>query len=148
MSSTDRSPARGAPRAYALFCGVFLLLQGTSTLAARLFPAVDQAIPGLLATTHMRPVHSVLHIATALLAFAVVTLGQRATVGFAFVFGGFYTALGLFGWLSGFDFAALGLHLQPFDHPFHVLLGGLGLVAVAWARRAPSRSSLSGEGIS
>ncbi len=134
------SPAR----IYAWFCALFLLLQGASTLAARLVPAVDRAFPLLLATTRMVPKHSLLHIATAVLAFGALALGARAAWWFAALFGTFYAALGVIG-ASGLAggggaeelcgvTAALGL--QTFDHPFHVLLGLLGMVA-AW--RTPRR---------
>lgn len=85
----------------------------------------------------MQPLHSTLHVATALLALAVLGWGLRATWHFARGFGGFYAGLGLVGLLTGHD---LGLHLQPFDHPFHVLLGGLGLVA-AWLTPFPSEDA-------
>src|SRR5947207_1390489 len=109
------------PRGYALFCGVFLILQGASTLAARLVPTVDAAMPWLLRATRMMPVHSLLHIATGLLALAVLALGRGATWWFAAGFGAFYAALGLLGLATGHE---LGLHLQSFDHPLQILLGG------------------------
>ena len=119
----------GAPaRWYAWFCGVFLLLQGVSTLAARLSSRFDQAFPLLLRATRMMPVHSVLHIGTALLAFAALARGGAATWWFAALFGTFYAGLGLLGAASGHGF---GLGLQPFDHPFHVGLGLAG-ITVAW----------------
>ncbi len=125
----------GAVRAYTWFCGVFLLAQGTSTLAARLSPAFDRKVPALLQTTRMMPAHSMLHIATALLAFGALAAGRRATWWFALLFGGFYSGLALLGF--GAHGHGLGLGLQPFDHPFHLLLGGLGLAA-AW--RSPRAS--------
>jgi hypothetical protein len=119
----------GAPtRWYAWFSGVFLLLQGVTTLAARLSPRIDQACPFLLRTTRMIPVHSALHIATALLAFLAIARGAAATWWFAALFGSFYAGLGLLGAASG---RTLGLGLQPFDHPFHIVLGLAGVV-VAW----------------
>lgn len=123
--------ARRASRWFAIFCAVFLLAQGLSTLVARQVAAVDRAVPWLLATTHMQPLHSMLHIATALLAVAVLRAGARATWWFAAGFGGFYLTLGVVGVLSG---RGLGLHLQPFDHPFHLLLGGLGVAATFASR--------------
>ena len=113
---------------YAAFSGVFLLLQGASTLLARLVPAIDRAVPQLLAVTQMVPAHSVLHLATALLAIVAIRRGARATWWFALLFGLFYVGLGAVGIVTG---RQLCLGLQPFDHPFHVLLGGLGLAAVA-----------------
>lgn len=131
---------RSWPRLYALFCGVFLILQGTSTLVARLVPAVDAAAPWLLRATRMMPVHSALHIVTALLAFAVLALGARATWWFAAGFGAFYAALGVLGLATGHG---LGLHLQTFDHPFHILLGGLGILA-AWRGPRPAPALAEG----
>ena len=124
---------RSATFYYALFCGVFLLLQGATTLAARLIPSVDQALPGLLATTQMVPTHSLLHIATALLGFWTFWTGAAATRYFAIGFGLFYVGLGVFGWYSGLQ---LCLGLQKFDHPFHIILGGLGLAAFGLSRKA------------
>jgi hypothetical protein len=122
-------------RAYCWFCGLFLLVQGTTTLAARWWPAFDHAAPWLLRATHMQPGHSLLHVVSAALALAALA-GRDAARAFAAAFGGFYLALGAVGQLSGMGF---GLHLQPFDHPFHLLLGGLGLAAVWMDRRRPSR---------
>lgn len=135
----NAAPAARRPgwaRAYAWFCGVFLLAQGTSTLAARELPPVDRAVPWLLAATRMQPLHSVLHIATGLLAFAALALGARASAIFAAGFGAFYAGLGVAGALTGHE---LGLHLQPFDHPFHLLLGALGVVALSLDRRGRAR---------
>lgn len=100
-------------------------------MAARLVPAADRAVPWLLATTGMQPVHSTLHIATALLALAGLARGSSATWWYAAGFGAFYLTLGVVGQVSGQSF---GLHLQPFDHPFHLLLGGLGVVAAFLGR--------------
>ena len=122
-----------APRWYSWLAGIFLLVQGVSTLVARVVPAVDRAAPWLLATTHMQPVHSTLHIATALFAFAVLLAGARATWWFAAGFGTFYLTLGLVGAATG---RGLGLHLQTFDHPFHMLFGGLGVAAAFLGRSA------------
>jgi hypothetical protein len=115
-----------APRWYTLAAGGFLLLQGVSTLLFRLIPALDVAFPALLATTHMIPVHSTLHILTGLLALAAIYWGEAWW--FALGFGVFYTLLGLAGLISG---QQLGLGLQPFDHPFHLLAGLPGLLAAA-----------------
>lgn len=130
-SNRERGSTRhfGPTRAYAWFAGVFLLLQGASTLAMRMVPELDRAFPALLHHTRMVPSHSLLHIATALIAFAALRWGGRRGVArFAWGFGSFYIALALAGMASG---SPLGLGLQAFDHPFHVLLGGLGLAA-AW----------------
>jgi hypothetical protein len=106
---------------------VFLLLQGTSTLAFRLFPALDHAFPALLAVTHMIPAHSILHIVTGIMALAILFRGgARGLWWFAAGFGSFYIGLALFGMITGHP---TGLGLQPFDHPIHLALGVLGLLA-------------------
>ena len=116
-------------RLYVLFAGVFLLLQGTSTLAFRLYPPLDRAFPALLELTRMIPTHSLLHIGTALIALWIFFKGgPRAPFWFALLFGLFYLFLAVAGHITGHQ---LGLGLQPFDHPFHVALGSLGLFAVA-----------------
>jgi hypothetical protein len=120
-----------APFFYTLIVGGFLLLQGTSTLLFRLVPALDAALPFLLSTTQMIPIHSLLHITTGLLALAAIRWGgARGTTWFALGFGTFYTLLGLSGLMIG---DVLGLGLQPFDHPFHLVAGVPGLVAAALA---------------
>jgi hypothetical protein len=115
-------------RLYTAIAGSFLLLQGTSTLAFRLVPAVDQAFPALLAITRMVPPHSILHILTGILALVVLFRGgERGPFWFAAGFGLFYVGLAFVGMMIGHP-TILGL--QPFDHFFHILLGGLGLLAV------------------
>ena len=119
-------------RLYTAFSGIFLLLQGTSTLAFRLFPSLDEAFPALLAITQMIPPHSILHILTGILALIVLFRGgPGGTFWFATSFGAFYFGLAVFGMLTGHS-TMLGL--QPFDHPFHLALGGLGLLAAGLAR--------------
>jgi len=114
-------------RLYTAVAGIFLLLQGTSTLAFRLYPPLDQAFPALLAATQMIPAHSTLHIVTGLLAVVILYRGgQRGAFWFALGFGLFYFGLGLAGILSGHQ---LGLGLQLFDHPIHLVLGAVGLFA-------------------
>lgn len=114
---------------YTFLSGGFLLLQGTSTLLFRLYPPLDQAFPALLETTRMIPIHSTLHIVTGLLALGVLRWGgAQGAWWFALLFGTFYTTLGLLGLLTGLNF---GLGLQAFDHPFHLVAGGPGLLAAA-----------------
>jgi hypothetical protein len=121
---------------YTLFVGVVLLLQGASTLMALLYRPFDRAFPFLLEQTRMIPAHSTLHIATALIALGIFFKGgPRAAFWFAVGFGAFYLGLALVGHLTGHQ---LGLGLQPFDHPFHVVLGGMGLVA-AWLEMRRAR---------
>jgi hypothetical protein len=115
-------------RLYTAFIGIVLLLQGTSTLAFRLYPPLDEAFPALLAITQMVPHHSLLHILTGVIALIVLLRGgPRGPFWFAFLFGAFYLGLATFGMLIGH---ATVLHLQPFDHPFHLALGALGFLAV------------------
>jgi len=114
-------------RFYTAFSGIFLLLQGISTLAFRLFPALDRAFPQLLGVTQMVPPHSILHIATGILALIILLRGgERGTFWFAAGFGSFYTGLALFGYITH---QPTLFGLQPFDHPFHLFLGVWGLIA-------------------
>jgi len=127
---TDSIAVR-SPFWYTLVVGGFLLLQGTSTLLFRLVPALDAAFPALLGTTKMIPIHSLLHITTGALALAILRWGgTRGTWWFALGFGTFYTLLGLTGLMIG---DVLGLGLQPFDHPFHLVAGVPGLLTAALA---------------
>src|SRR4029453_13658011 len=57
---------------YTAIAGTFLLLQGTSTLAFRLYPPLDQAFPALLGVTQMVPPHSILHILTGVVALVAL----------------------------------------------------------------------------
>jgi hypothetical protein len=115
-------------RLYTLIASLGLVLQGTSTLIAKLVPAVDRAIPFLLEQTKMVPIHSTLHIVSGLIGFAALRFGGAAGAWwFALGFGLFYVGLAIAGWVSGHP---IGLGLQPFDHSFHAALGGLGLAAV------------------
>jgi hypothetical protein len=117
---------------------MFLLAQGVSTLAFRLYPPLDHAFPALLAVTQMIPVHSMLHIFTGLLAVVILFRGnEREAIGFAGGFGLFYLTLGLGGVLSGHP---LGLGLQPFDHPIHLALGLVG-VFVAYHSSSSRKAS-------
>lgn len=114
-------------RFYTAFSGIFLLLQGTSTLAFRLFPPLDEAFPALLSVTQMIPIHSTLHILTGIIALIVLVRGQeRGLIWFATGFGLFYTGLAFFGMITHHP-TTLGL--QPFDHPFHLVLGMWGVLA-------------------
>jgi hypothetical protein len=116
-------------RAYTWVASVGLFLQGASTLIALLVPAVDRAIPFLLHETQMIPSHSALHIASGVIGFLVLAFGGAVGASrFSLWFGLFYAALGAGGALTGQRF---GLGLKPFDHPFHLVLGGVGLLAVA-----------------
>lgn len=115
-------------RLYTAVAGIFLLLQGTSTLAFRLYSPLDQAFPALLNITQMVPSHSMLHILTGILALAALNVGREfGPFWFATGFGVFYVGLALVGMMTHHS-TMFGL--QPFDHPFHLLLGGLGLLTV------------------
>lgn len=114
-------------RFYTAFSGIFLLLQGTSTLAFRLIPSLDEAFPALLSITRMIPLHSTLHILTGILALVVLLRGgERGPFWFAAGFGIFYTGLAFFGMITH---RSTILGLQPFDHTFHLVLGVWGLLA-------------------
>jgi hypothetical protein len=115
-------------RLYTWIASVILFLQGASTLTALMVPAFDRAFPALLQNTQMVPVHSALHIASALIGFVALRYGPAGTRAFAIGFGLFYAGLGVLGYGSGHG---MGLELKPFDHPFHIVLGGAGLVAAA-----------------
>ena len=113
-------------RIYTAFTGIFLLLQGTSTLLFRLYPQLDEAFPQLLGITQMIPPHSILHIVTGIIALIILFKGgERATFLFSAGFGLFYTGLALFGYVTHHP-TLFGL--QPFDHPFHLFLGMWGLI--------------------
>lgn len=120
-------------RAVTWFYVFGMLVQGGLTLLARLVPAVDRALPAILEETQMIVPHSLLHIATGLLALWLLRRGGPAGIWrFLAGFGIFYTSLGLLGPLTGLQF---GLGLQHFDHPIHLFLGGVALAA-AWLGRA------------
>lgn len=126
-------------RFYTAFSGIFLLLQGTTTLAFRLYPQLDQAFPQLLAITQMIPPHSILHILTGILALLVLWKGgKRGVFLFALALGAFYTGLAVYGFITH-EHTIFGL--QPFDHPFHLLLGIWGLVAAGWAYLSKGRKT-------
>ena len=121
-----KSPARF----YTAFSGIFLLIQGTSTLAFRLYPPLDRAFPQLLAVTQMIPPHSILHITTGVLALLILWKGgEQGAFLFALGFGAFYTGLAIYGFVTH-EHTMFGL--QPFDHPFHLFLGLWGLVVAVW----------------
>ena len=118
---------REMTRVYTAVAGIFLLLQGTSTLLFRLYPPLDEAFPFLLGLTQMVPPHSILHIITGLLALGILfSAWPRGAYRFALGFGLFYVGLGVIGLFTGHP---TYLGMQHFDHPFHILLGGLGLTA-------------------
>lgn len=130
---------RQSARFYAAFSGIFLLLQGTSTLAFRLYPPLDRAFPQLLAVTQMIPPHSILHIVTGVLALAILWKGgERGAFWFALGFGAFYTGLALYGFITH-EHTVFGL--QPFDHPFHLFLGLWGLAAGGWVYFTKERAA-------
>jgi hypothetical protein len=131
-----------APAWYARIVGAFLLIQGVVTGLFLLVDPLDEAFPGLLNTTRMAPQHSALHVVTGLLALALLRWGHgRALWWFAAGFGCFYTALGVSGLVTGHH---LGLELQPFDHPFHLVVGITGLIAAGAGLQ--DRRSWSGGG--
>jgi len=115
---------------YTAIAGIFLLLQGTSTLVFRLYPPLDQAYPALLGVTQMMPPHSILHILTGVLALVVLfRCGEPGAFWFAAGFGMLYSGLAVYGMITHH---ATVLGLQPFDHPFHLFLGVLGVLVAGW----------------
>jgi cytochrome c biogenesis protein CcdA len=130
-----------APTWYARIVGGVLLVQGVVTGLFLLVDPLDDAVPAVLDTTRMVPQHSALHVATGLLALALLRWGSaRALWWFAAGFGCFYTALAVGGLVTGHH---LGLELQPFDHPFHLVVGLTGLLA-AGAGSVDRRSRSAG----
>lgn len=129
-------------RVYTWIASLGLFIQGTSTLMALLIPAVDRAVPALLRETQMIPIHSLLHMASGLIGFGALGLsGAAGPRWFALGFGLFYVGLAIAGGVSG---QPLCLGLKPFDHSFHAVLGGFGLLAAAAEYvlgHAPSRSN-------
>jgi hypothetical protein len=116
-------------RLYTAVYGFLGLFQALLSYGFHFFPKLDQVLPFLQAVPHMIPVHSTLHFVTSILAIVIFFRGgDRAAFWFAFGFGLFYSALGFAGWLTDQQF---GLGLQPFDHPFHLFLGSLALLAAA-----------------
>jgi hypothetical protein len=116
-------------RLYTAVYGFLGLFQAMLSYGFHYFPSLDKVIPFLQAVPHMIPIHSTLHFVTSILALVIFFRGgDRGAFWFAFGFGLFYVALGVAGWLTGQQF---GLGLQPFDHPFHLFLGGLALLAAA-----------------
>ena len=120
-----KNPARLYTAVYG-FLGVF---QALLSYGFHFFPKLDQVLPFLQAVPHMIPVHSTLHFVTSILAVVIFFRGgDRGAFWFAFGFGLFYIGLGVTGWLTGLQF---GLGLKPFDHPFHLFIGGLALLAAS-----------------
>ena len=106
------------------FLGVF---QASLSYGFHFFPSLDQTVPFLQAVPHMIPIHSTLHLVSSIVALVLFFRGgERGAFWFCFGFGLFYTTLGVAGWLTGLQF---GLGLKPFDHPFHLFLGTLALLA-------------------
>jgi hypothetical protein len=118
-----KSPAR----LYTVAAGALLVLQGSATLLFRLYPPLDRAFPQLLAVTQMAPVHSLMHILSGALGLGLAWRGgARGALWFAAVFGAYYAGLALYGFATR---QATVLQLQPFDHPVHLFIGGIGLAA-------------------
>lgn len=130
-------------RLYTWIASLGLALQGTTTLTARLIPEVDSMFPFLLEQTKMIASHSLLHVASAVLGFAALSSHKDAwPVRYALLFGLFYAGLAYAGQATGHH---LGIGLQPFDHAFHAVLGGAGVLAgvveIAWVRLTAGRTA-------
>ena len=79
-----------------------------------------------------------LHIVTGIVVVVILYRdGKNGPYRYALGFGSFYILLGLAGLLTGHP---LGLGLQPFDHPIHLVLGAAGLFAAYLS--SPSRKPL------
>lgn len=118
-----------AARIFTAFVGKFLLFHGVVTLIFRLCPPLDRAFPFLLAITQISAQHSLLHIATGLLAVAILRWGNaRDCIFYAALVGVAYAFLGAYcmATMHPTFFA-----LQLFDHPFHMLIGLSGLATAA-----------------
>jgi hypothetical protein len=137
-------PARGRLRIYLAAVGVALLGQGSASLLLDEAFHVNLApLHGLLTTDDR---HAGLHVVwgLVLLAFAVVAPRPQVLIVLGFVFGTFYTALGVVGL---FDEAAFGLRLGWGENAFHLLVGPLALILARLAaleeeraREPPSRA--------
>jgi len=138
-SNKRQNILRQPARFYTAFSGIFLLLQGTSTLTFRLYPPFDRSFPPLLEVTQMQPPHSILHILTGIIALAVLFKGgERGAFWFALGFGAFYTGLAMYGYVTQNPTI---LDLQLFDHPFHLFLGGWGLIVAGWVYVSKKRKA-------
>ena len=90
-------------RLYTLFIGVVLVLQGVEHAPVSTLSAARSGIPAVLELTRMIPPHSLLHIATGVIAFWFYYWGgPRGPFRFALSFGLFYIgARGRRAWSRG-----------------------------------------------
>ncbi len=105
-----------------------LLLQGLGSLLFRLMPALPANTPLLVRGAFGIDFwHALLHIAWGLVGLAVLQASRtsRPLVNLALIFGGFYTALGVWGVLA---YHPLGLELDLPENVFHLVAGPLALV--------------------
>jgi hypothetical protein len=138
--------ARQRLRIYLAAVGVALLGQGSASLLLADAADVNLApLHGLLTTDDR---HAGLHVVwgLVLLAFAIFARRHQVLIVLGFVFGAFYTSLGVVGL---FDKAAFGLHLGWGENVFHLLVGPLALIFARFAaledERARTPSSRAGE---
>ena len=124
-------------RIYLAAVGAALLGQGSASLLLDKALNVNLApLHGLLTTDDR---HAGLHVVwgLVLLAFAALAVRAPVLIGLGFVFGVFYTALGVVGL---FDNAAFGLHLGRGENAFHLLVGPLGLILAGLAALEEDRA--------
>ena len=116
-----------------------LFVQGAGSLVLRLRPDIEAITPMLLATVMNGNLpHAILHLGYGLVGLVFLT-AQRANgprIGFAFLFGIFYTSLGFLGIVVMNPF---GLRLAWQENVFHLTVGPLMLLLAYLAWRAPDR---------
>ena len=108
-----------------------LFLQGVGSLIFRLMPALPASMPLLVRGAFGIDFwHALLHIAWGLMGLAVLGTSRtsRPLVYLALIFGGFYTALGVWGVLVHHP---LNLELDLPENAFHLVAGPLAL-AIGW----------------
>jgi Domain of unknown function (DUF4383) len=110
-----------------------LLLQGLGSLIFRLTPALPASMPLLVRGAFGIDFwHALLHIAWGIGGLAVLSVSRtrRPSMYLALLFGGLYTALGVWG---VFVHHPLGLELDLPENLFHLVAGPLALVLGWWS---------------
>src|SRR5258708_3313422 len=121
---------------YIWFVMALLLVQGSGSLALRLWPALAAVTPVLIATImNGNMPHAILHIVwgTFGLVWMFTLHGDRDRLALGLLFGVFYTLLGFMGIIF---FNPFGLRLGWPDNLFHLVVGPLMLLLSIFARRA------------
>jgi predicted anti-sigma-YlaC factor YlaD len=121
-----------------------LLVQGSGSLALRLWPDLAAATPPPLATLmNGNEPHAALHTAWGAVGLLALALwrSDRARLGLALVFGTFYTLLGILGVIVVHP---AGMRLDAPENVFHLTVGPL-MLALAW--RAVAGAGAGGRGV-